>query len=401
MIAGAYQPGLVNTAPPEGRKLSRFRRASESTPDSTPRRALAFDAALLMKIHVNRDGTEVGVFSPGELSRGLEKGEVKQTDLAWIEGKTNWMPVSELPEEFLKAATEPPALEPDAPKLPPAVYHPVPVARFVMCSVATFGIYTFYWFYRTWDFVRRRDRSQIWPFWRALFAPIWTFFLVRDVERTARVQTSQAAFVALLYAALNASGYVLPAPYAVLCFFTFFPLINTVRRIADLNRERLSEAGEPVFARRHVIICVLVPLGLLLNFAFAPEPAILLGEELSQEQLGYLRKAEIIEEGEKVLFLHRAGVFSIAEMGQLLTDRRVINYRLESPNKTAVESVAFADVKDVRAVRPENPKLQTKLEVITGERVYAFGLSRNENRDVAFEGELKRLVDETQASEGQ
>ena len=130
-----------------------------------------------------------------------------------------------------------------------------------------------------------------------------------------------------------------------------------------------------------------------------PQPKILLGEELAQSQLAYLRKAGILEENEQVLFLHRAGVFSIAEMGQLLTDKRVINYRLDELRKTVVESVALVEVKDVRVERPEQLERQTKLEVITGERVYVFGLSRNDDRDVAFEEELKRRVVEEQKQE--
>ncbi len=354
-----------------------------------------------MKIHVNRDGNEVGVYAPAELKRGLEQGEVKPEDLAWVEGKTNWMPVSELPEEFLKPVAPPP-LNASVPRLPPPVYHPVPVARYIICSIASMGLYQLYWFYRNWEYVRRRDRRRIWPFWRTVFMPIWTFFLVRDVERTAGVRTSQALWVTLLFLALCLSGQ-LPQPYLFLNIFAFWPFVYVVRHIGRLNSERMRLVNEPVLDRRHIVVCAVgLPVLLLataVNFNIMPQPKILLGEELAESQLAYLRKAGILEENEQVLFLHRAGVFSIAEMGQLLTDKRVINYRLDELRKTVVESVALVKVKDVRVERPEQLERQTKLEVITGERVYVFGLSRNDDRDVAFEEELKRRVVEEQKQE--
>lgn len=356
-----------------------------------------------MKIHVNRDGNEVGVFSPVELLRGREQGQVKPTDLAWVEGKTNWMPVSELPEEYLTLAEKPPPI-PDVRQQSPVVYHPVPVARFVLCSIASMGVYHLYWFYRMWDSIRRRDRSNIWPFWRMVFAPIWTFFLVRDVERTVGVRNSQALVVTVLYVVLSVAGQ-LPPPYLIVSLFTFWPFLGTVSQIAALNESRLKELDEPVLARRHIALCALglpiLVLATAINFKLTPQPRILLGEEVSEGQLAYLHEADIVEEGERVLFLHRAGMFSIAEMGQLLTERRVVNYRLDTNRKSVVESVSLADVKDIRVERPEDPALQTKLEVITGERVYAFGLSRNEDRDIAFENELKRLVVEAQAGQAQ
>src|SRR5579863_5993031 len=54
-------------------------------------------------------------------------------------------------------------------------YFTIGAWKFSLMSIATGGIYELYWFYRNWRLLRDRDDPQISPFWRAFFAPLWTF----------------------------------------------------------------------------------------------------------------------------------------------------------------------------------------------------------------------------------
>jgi hypothetical protein len=52
-------------------------------------------------------------------------------------------------------------------------FYPVPLRKFVPLSIASWGLYTFYWFWRNWNWVKQRLGEDIRPFWRAFFGPFW------------------------------------------------------------------------------------------------------------------------------------------------------------------------------------------------------------------------------------
>ena len=62
----------------------------------------------------------------------------------------------------------------------------VGTAKVVVMSICTFGIYHLYWFYRNWNLIRARDRSDIMPFWRAFFGIFWCYSAVQALSRGRR-----------------------------------------------------------------------------------------------------------------------------------------------------------------------------------------------------------------------
>lgn len=47
-----------------------------------------------MKYHVARDGQQIGIFLEYEVREGLQRGELRGTDLYWREGMAEWVPLS-------------------------------------------------------------------------------------------------------------------------------------------------------------------------------------------------------------------------------------------------------------------------------------------------------------------
>lgn len=67
---------------------------------------------------------------------------------------------------------------------PPLLEYPLfPVAthKFIVLSLCSFGLYQFYWIYQNWKRLRRASGECLRPFWRLFFAPIWNFFLFRNI----------------------------------------------------------------------------------------------------------------------------------------------------------------------------------------------------------------------------
>lgn len=50
-----------------------------------------------MQIHVARDGQRLGPFSIEEVRARLSAGEIRPTDLAWAEGRADWVPLASFP----------------------------------------------------------------------------------------------------------------------------------------------------------------------------------------------------------------------------------------------------------------------------------------------------------------
>jgi hypothetical protein len=72
-------------------------------------------------IHINRAGSNLGIFSEADVTEGLRSGRFAGTDLGWREGMANWQPLSQFPEfADAGAAATPPAPTPMLPGSTPS-----------------------------------------------------------------------------------------------------------------------------------------------------------------------------------------------------------------------------------------------------------------------------------------
>ena len=117
-------------------------------------------------------------------------------------------------------------------------YYPVSPYKFVILSVLTLGAYQIYWFYKNWAFIRERDHSDIWPWARALFAPLFFDSLSADIKKELEGEhAASGTGLWLSYVLLNAA-WGLPDPFSYLGVLTFVPLLPSVNRINTLNRHQ-------------------------------------------------------------------------------------------------------------------------------------------------------------------
>ena len=106
---------------------------------------------------------------------------------------------------------------------PPPLFFPVPVTKFVVMSLATAGLYELYWLYRNWCLVRDRERTDIWPFWRAFFGYFFIYpLLARIYDQQPRSRTP--VLLAVGWIGLNLL-WRLPDPYWFVSFLSLFLLL--------------------------------------------------------------------------------------------------------------------------------------------------------------------------------
>lgn len=117
----------------------------------------------------------------------------------------------------------------------------VPVHKFVLVSLCTFGIYQYYWLYVTWVRLKQRDRLGVSPLWRTVFSGIWNFELFPLLRRTAEAEGKTVAWsgaaLAFLHLVLGVA-WRLPEPWSWLGLFAMAPLVPIVATVAALPSSR-------------------------------------------------------------------------------------------------------------------------------------------------------------------
>jgi hypothetical protein len=115
---------------------------------------------------------------------------------------------------------------------------PVSLLKLTVMSIATFGIYELYWFYKNWKLIKQREKIKIAPFWRAFFAYFFCYQCFSDI----RAQATSLDLQQSLSAGLLAVGWIitsllwkLPDPYWVVSWFSFVFILPVQARANRIN----------------------------------------------------------------------------------------------------------------------------------------------------------------------
>ena len=58
----------------------------------------------------------------------------------------------------------------------------IPVARLILLSIASCGLYEAYWIYKNWRFIKERQGLNIRPFWRGIFGIFFCHSLLKKIH---------------------------------------------------------------------------------------------------------------------------------------------------------------------------------------------------------------------------
>ena len=214
-----------------------------------------------------------------------------------------------------------------------AHYYPVSVLKFVVLSVLTFGYYQIFWFYKNWRFIKDRDGAPIYPWARALFAPLWFYALIDDVNRSQLTDPigKGAAF------GLSAAYFVVVGtsrsadPFWLTLFLSFFPILPLVRRINNFGGlQSFHLSHNSAWKARHFVLVLFLGPWLVFTVAstvmLIPSTQVVDGWLVWGQSRNFLEESGVVEPGESILYFYGDGLFSFEEDGNLLTESRVISY---------------------------------------------------------------------------
>jgi len=117
-----------------------------------------------------------------------------------------------------------------------APYFAVSLLKLSVMSICTAGLYELYWFYKNWDLIRYRERSDIMPVARGIFAFFFCyqcFSRIRATATTHDLPTFPAGPLAAGWI-VTTLLYKLPDPYWFVCYLAFLfilPVQATANRI--------------------------------------------------------------------------------------------------------------------------------------------------------------------------
>lgn len=130
---------------------------------------------------------------------------------------------------------------PESPSLPggsePAFFA-VSIAKLVVLSICTLGLYELYWYYRNWRLIKAREKTNILPFWRAFFGYFFCYpFFVR-VRDHLRPRPGDAKLAAGLLATcwiVTSLMWRLKDPYWLVSTLSFVFLIPVQLAVNHIN----------------------------------------------------------------------------------------------------------------------------------------------------------------------
>jgi len=120
----------------------------------------------------------------------------------------------------------------------------ISVTKLIVLSVATFGLFEVYWFYKQWKSIRAEEDINVTPILRAIFATFTSYWLFKHisemVKKVGKKRGLESGGLAIVYFILVAT-YKLPDPYWWVAILTFLPLIPAQNAINYYWEKKLGD----------------------------------------------------------------------------------------------------------------------------------------------------------------
>lgn len=275
-------------------------------------------------------------------------------------------------------------------------YYPVSVVKLFVLSVVTFGVYSWYWFYKNWVYVKRRDASNIMPMARTFFSYFWYYPLFKDLLSDSQRRyvenrifpNSVGVVMAALYLLSCLGGYgILTIPCLMLAAALLIPLANYINHI-----EQNTGGVIPLNSRwrpRHFILSILsIPIFVLMiggDIGLLANSQVVKGDLIWKHDIKFMNRKGILPAGERLVYFYSDATFNIREDGNGFSDEHVFSYWLGDDGELLVERAPFSDIKDIKTSYSKGRNDNTTITVTTGQGLeFVLYVGSEDMRDRVF-----------------
>jgi transglutaminase-like putative cysteine protease len=240
-----------------------------------------------------------------------------------------------------------------------AVFYPVSLLKLWMFSVVTFGIYTAYWFYRNWIYVKEKEHSSIMPVARGIFSYFWYYPLYKKLKEDQATRNpgqelpNKALYLvlAIAYFLANMLGNLdyIGMPLLLLTPLMVIPLANRINHI--------NQANEKLFARnsqwklRHSLLALFFIPAVFFIYAgevnLLPSSKVVDGRLVWKHDLKFMHRNGIVPADEEIIMFYSDAFLSIREDGNGFTDTQVFSYWAGDDGALEIRRAELEDVEDI------------------------------------------------------
>ncbi|AYA03912.1 hypothetical protein BEN74_14605 [Acinetobacter sp. WCHAc010034] len=144
--------------------------------------------------------------------------------------------------------------------------------KFIFLSVISFGLYPIWWMFEAWRFFMQKDRLDIMPAARAVFALIFLYRLLDEIKDYAEQRGAACDFsTGFLYGGFLILSLLarLPDPYWLVSVFAFIFLIPAFQALnhAKRNTHELNIIEARSFSIPQILLIIIGAIFWLLLFA--------------------------------------------------------------------------------------------------------------------------------------
>lgn len=263
------------------------------------------------------------------------------------------------------------AIEPQPP------YYATTPLKVALLSLATFGFYSLYWFYKQWKQIQITSRHEIRPVWRSIFSPIFSFSFFSELEDDLERHRLKLPLPSVVLGVVFLVAMILRRFDDIYGWLYFAHIVPLVIGQVYANRLVLIEQPAALIDRKwgfgSGILMTLGALvwGLVILGTFGTATGVMVGSEMKDSQLEYLVSRDYIDADERIVYFYSAGVWSIHQDGNIITDRRIVSYE-NIGGDTYYEAVDFEDIYNIDVIYSDSWTEDTQIIVTNtyGEEVY-------------------------------
>jgi TonB family protein len=264
-----------------------------------------------------------------------------------------------------------------APVFSEAAFYPVSLTKLFLLSVGTLGIYSIYWFYRNWLYLKNKNKKSISPLARGLFDFLWFYPFYRRLVDDSMSRFKNNRLPSKLIAVLMAAGYFVIAMISnavesllwlsiIVAPLFIFPLANYINSINESDA-RAYQYNSRWLMRHWLVVAILSPLlmvGVLSEVNLIPNEAVVDGKQLWKHDTQYMQRKGIYPAGENILYFYSDAFLDMREDGNGFTESSVFSYWKDDDGELIIATAALNNVKKIETTFSNNSDENTTISVV-------------------------------------
>ena len=281
-------------------------------------------------------------------------------------------------------------------------YYPVSRRKLLFLSLSTGGIYTSYWMYRNWKYVKESEQLGIMPIARGFFSLFWYYPLFAHLVEDSKERFARNTIMPMSFGVVGAilffiANYTYDSDnwYIVGMLATpmlLFPLLNYIIKLN--GKTSPAYIDNSAWKARHSVMSILfIPLVLFAvgtDLTIFPSSKIMTGEQVWQRNIDFMNHNEILKDNEDIVMFYSDGLISYEEDGNGFTESSVFSYWKED-DELNVMTADFVDVKDLKVEYGDDSDPQTVITVkLNDDSDFLLIISTEDKLDLTFYQSLRK-----------